>query len=135
MCQDPKEDDMRKLSITLCVCFAATLAAARPAAAQPAAAPKCTPTDHTIQVILQGGVVQTKREYSVKKNDCVCWVSNAQTDFKIWFPLGGPLSTDTLVVEGHPSRVCDRAIKVGYWYYKASIDGTEIPDPWLDVGT
>ena len=129
---------MRKLSITLCVCFAATLAAARPAAAQEtAAAPECTPANYTITVILMGGEVETKRLVTVRRDDCVCWVSNAQNEFKIWFPYaygGGPLSADTLVVQGHPSRICDKATKKGYWLYKASIDGTATPDPWLDVG-
>ena len=122
---------MRKLSFTLCVCFAATLAAARPAAAQ---APECTPIDYTIQVIkLPSGVIQPVPDQEVERDDCVCWGSNARDEFKIWFPIGGPLSTDTLVVQGQPSRVCDRAVRKGHWYYTGTIDGTAIPDPWLNV--
>jgi hypothetical protein len=131
---------MRKLSFTLCVCFAAALAAARPAAAQ-----EVTAEDQELVRVLSAQVVSQCRRIPIilkgngelsfppvataKVGQCICWQSNKNT-WSVDFPFGSPFFEGKRHFE--KSDACGDVWRSGFYKYDVDVAGVT-EDPWLDI--
>ncbi len=130
---------MRKLSFTLCVCFAAALAAARPAAAQePAEDPGLAPVllqqaasqCRKIPILLKGnGQLLFPPVATAKVGQCICWKSNRDS-WSVDFPFGSPFSSGQRHFDQDAS--CGDVKRSGFFKYDVKVEG-EAADPWLDI--